>query len=289
MTQDNSASGERKAGGVLTRREALGRMSAGALLALGMWPGSLSLTAGAGEVAGFRFIEVNDTHYLTPECGPWLERVVRQMKTEEADFCLLCGDLTEQGKPEHIAAVKDIFQGLGKPVYTVIGNHDYGKGDDRKPYDQAFPGRINYWFEHRGWQFVGLDSSDGLRYEKTNIQPATFRWLDENLARLDRRKPTALFTHFPLGEKVTYRPGNTDELLDRFRAFNLKGILSGHWHGYTLRWRGDVFALTNRCCALKRGNHDRTTAKGYMVCEARDGAITHRFVECKLPAEAKAQ
>jgi predicted phosphodiesterase len=267
--------------GPLTRREALGRLGAGALLALGMWPGSLSLKAGTGEAGAFRFVVLNDTHLMTPQCGPWLEQVVRKLRAERPDFCLLNGDMTEEGSRRDLAVVRDIFRGLGAPVYTVIGNHDHGADDDAEAYNSLFPRRLNYWFEHRGWQFVGLDTTDGRRWEKTLIQPGTFHWLAGKLGRIEARKPTVLFTHFPLGEAVSYRPANTDELLERFRHFNLKAILSGHWHGFTLRWQESVFALTNRCCALKRGNHDRSPAKGYLVCEARDGCLTYRFVECR--------
>ena len=71
--------------------------------------------------------------------------------------------------------------------------------------------------------------------EKTTIQPATFRWLDDHLSRLEKSKPTVLFTHFPLGEKVTYRPLNAEALLERFREFNLVSVFNGHFHGFTER------------------------------------------------------
>ena len=77
-------------------------------------------------------------------------------------------------------------------------------------------------------------------------------------------------------------------LLERFKPFNLQGIFCGHWHGFTERKVGEVFAVTNRCCALKRGNHDKTKEKGFLVCEARDGRVTYRFVEAPIPKELEA-
>jgi hypothetical protein len=268
----------------LNRRQALGRLGAGSLLGLGLWPGSLSLKARTGEPGAFRFLVANDLHCMSPQCGPWLDQVVDRMRAEEAEFCLLCGDLTEHGEPAHLATVRDVFRRLGMPVHAVPGNHDWIAPANRRPYERLFPKQLNYCFDHRGWQFLGLDSTEGQRWEKTAIQSATFQWLDEHLRRLDPLKPTVVFTHFPLGEAVRYRPLNADALLERFRPFNLKGAFSGHWHGYTLRWEGGAFALTGNCCSLRRDNHDRSPAKGYLVGEARDGILTWRFVECRIPA-----
>src|SRR5947207_15472397 len=74
----------------LTRRELL-RRSAGTLLTAGLWPGVLR-AEGEGSAGEFRFLVVNDVHYLKEACGKWFEGVLRKMKREKIDFCLLAGD-----------------------------------------------------------------------------------------------------------------------------------------------------------------------------------------------------
>jgi len=264
----------------ITRRRALGQLTSGSLLALGLWPGALQ--AGAAASAGsFRFIVINDTHYLSDECGAWLGGVVGQMKKHNAEFCLHAGDLTEKGERGHLETVKEIFSKLGVPVFPVVGNHDYPDEGGRQNYTRTFRLRLNYYFRHGGWQFVGLDTTEGQRYEKTVISAGTFRWLDDYLPRLDKRTPTVLLTHFPLGANVTYRPTNADALLDRFRDFNLQAVFSGHFHGFTERHDGSTVLTTNRCCALKRSNHDGTKEKGYFVCSASEEGVSREFVEYK--------
>ena len=262
---------------LVTRREAL-QLSAGALLALGLWPGCATQGAPSGS---FRFLVVNDTHYLSPECGVWLEGAVRQMKMANAEFCLLAGDLSDHGRKEELGAVREIFSQLAIPTHVQIGNHDYFSQTDRAAYEQLFPGRINYHFDHRGWQFVSLDTTEGLLFEKTTIQDPTFRWLDENLPHLDQSKPTVILTHFPLGAEVRYRPQNADALLERFLPYNLRAVFSGHFHSFTERQRGATSLTTNRCCSFKRSNHDGTPEKGYFLCEASEGKISRTFVEYK--------
>jgi predicted phosphodiesterase len=264
----------------LSRREALQWLGSGTLLTLGLWPGALRADNETPSGA-FRFLVINDTHCMSTECGPYLEGVVAQMKQANSEFCLHAGDLTEKGERQYLEQVKEIFGVLPGEMYPVIGNHDYVTQSDCRAYTETFPLRLNYHFSHRGWQFIGLDSSDGLRFENTEIQPATFQWLDEYLPRLNKRTPTVIFTHFPLGEGVKYRPKKTDALLDRFREFNLQAVFCGHYHSFTERKAGNVILTTNRCCALKRTNHDGTKEKGYFVCEAREGQITRTFVEYK--------
>ena len=262
----------------LNRREALQHLGAGALLALGLWPGALRAD---NEIPSrsFRFLVINDTHCLTRECGVYLEGVVRQMRKEDAEFTLHAGDLTDKAERDYFGLVKEIFEPLPGPFHPVIGNHDYVSNTDRTTYTQVFPRQFNYHFTHRGWQFIGLDTSDGQRYEKTSIQPETFRWLDEQLPKLNQRKPTVIFTHFPLGLDVNYRPRNADALLDRFRDVNLQAVFSGHYHAFTERISAGVVLTTNRCCSLKRGNHDGSKEKGYFLCSAQEGRILRSFVE----------
>src|SRR5262249_45017078 len=197
----------------LTRREWL-RLSAGALLSLGAWPGRLR-----GEDApahdDFDFIAVNDLHALEPACRPWFDKVVRQMKASapDAEFCLLGGDLADTGAPAQLNLIKESFAALGIPCQAVVGNHDYRTMTDRSAYEKIFPGQINYFFTHRGWQIIGLDTSEGTKSKETRISPMTLRWLDHNIPRLQPARPTILFTHFPLGLFTVARPLNADDLL----------------------------------------------------------------------------
>jgi predicted MPP superfamily phosphohydrolase len=47
----------------------------------------------------------------------------------QADIILLCGDLTDYGKPEEAQALALSLSGVGRiPVLAVLGNHDYECG-----------------------------------------------------------------------------------------------------------------------------------------------------------------
>lgn len=267
----------------ITRRDLL-RMGAGSLLAAGLWPGALR--AADAKSDDFHFLVVNDTHFIDKKDADWLERVVKQMKAhdEKPALCLHLGDLADHGKPAELEPVRDVFKGLGVPIYYVPGNHDYLEPDDRKAYDDLFPKSLNYHFDHGGCQFVGIDSTEGKKFMRSAVQKDALKYLDDALPKLDKKKPTVLFTHFPLGPSILQRPSNAEEVLDRFRNYNLRAVFNGHYHALTERTVGEVVLTTNRCCAFSKNNHDGSKEKGYFLCRTKDGKVTHTFVEVKPAA-----
>lgn len=273
--------------GRLSRRKML-RLSAGGLLAFGLHPAAIPIF-GQTKAEDFCFIAVNDFHYIDGECGKWLETaVVPRMKqcSPTPELCLVSGDFTDDGTPEQLTAVREVFKGLDMPVYGVIGNHDWRTQTDRQPYEETFPGRVNYAFEHRGWQFLGLDTTEGLKATKTNIPESTLQWLDQQLPKLDKQRPIILMSHFPLGPGVRNRPVNADALLDRFKELPLRAAFCGHWHGATERELRDAVLTTGKCCSLKKANHDRTKEKGFLFCQIKAGQISRTFVEVPMPTMA---
>lgn len=263
----------------LTRREWL-RLSAGTLLSLGLWPGRLR-AEDAPAAENFTFIAVNDLHALEPACRPWFSEVVRQMKASAptADFCLLGGDLADNGMAPQFKIIKETFALLGVSCHAVVGNHDHLTDTDRSAYEKIYPNQINYTFDHRGWQIIGLDSTEGTKSKQTRISAATLSWLDQNIPKLDARRPTILFTHFPLGDMTVARPLNADDLLQRCYGLNLQAVFCGHFHGFTARPFEKAIITTDKCCSRVRFNHDGTPEKGWFVCQAINGEIKRRFVQ----------
>ena len=259
----------------ISRRDAL-RLASAPLVALGL--GGLSHAADSEN--GFTFVAVNDLHFFDEQCVPFFRNVVAKMRESapEAVFCLIAGDIADDGETAQYTAMREIFGGLGVPLLPVPGNHDFRVDGSRAAYDAAFPGKLNYAFQHGGWQFIGLDSTQGTDFDETNISAATLSWLDATLPKLDASAPTVAFTHFPLGKGVTYRPLNADAVLARLQTLNLRAIFSGHWHGLNEQRLDRADIIVNRCCARVRGNRDGSPLKGWWVCHATPyGTITHKF------------
>jgi hypothetical protein len=258
----------------LSRREFL--RFGGATLALS----SAQSLAAAPE--HFEFIVVNDTHYIGEECREWHGRVAQAMKAScpHAAFCAFAGDVSDGGDEPALRAIREIYGIIGCPLAPVPGNHDHISDSDRSGYEAVFPGRLNYAFQHGDWQFLAIDSTQGVHSSDTQISEATLTWLDQAIPKLDPKKPVFAFTHFPLADGADLRPLNADEVVRRLLRVDLRWIHSGHWHGEKIDRHGLAILSINRCCARLRGNRDGSPLKGWHVYRATPaGELTRRFVE----------
>ena len=264
----------------ITRRALLRRCTASLLpLALGN-TSLMAPSARATSKSGFRFAVLNDLHYVDARCGAFLKQVTSSIAaTPEIDFCLLAGDLSDHGLESELLAVREIFSTLQVPIYTVPGNHDYHTETDRTPYDNVFPESVNYHFQHKGWQFLGLDTTDGQKWQSNQIDQSTIHWLDSTIPTLDPSLPTVAFTHFPLGVGLNGRPSNADTLLAQLARLHIHAVYSGHNHLFSEQEQSGTVLLTNRCCAISAGNSDDSPQKGYFLCETSSSGVLSKFIE----------
>jgi 3',5'-cyclic AMP phosphodiesterase CpdA len=260
----------------LTRREVL-RVGAGALAFSAL--GGSSLRAANRNASGFSFVVANDLHYRDSRCGEWLEKVashIRRLRPAPA-FCVLAGDLSEDGTRAQLGPVQEIFRPLSMPVRPIIGNHDYALSGQRTEYERLYGARLNYRFQHGEWAFLGLDTTSGRGLYRTKIPEGTIAWVHRTLSTIPMGQPLVVFTHFPLGRNWL-RPLNAHAVIKAFDGHSVRGVFSGHWHGLTERHEHGLSLLTGRCCSRWRQNHDGSPQKGYLLCRVSGTDVTHQFV-----------
>jgi Icc-related predicted phosphoesterase len=70
-----------------------------------------------------RIAAIGDLHIGALERGALARRIARVSR--DADILVLCGDLTDQGRPDQMHGLADELTGLEIPIVAVFGNHDY--------------------------------------------------------------------------------------------------------------------------------------------------------------------
>ena len=118
-------------------------------------------------------------------------RELEALKGAGPDFVVQLGDIVSEGNASNYRKVVGLLDSESQvPLLTVLGNHDRSRpnGDAEKTLHDAVFGPRDYFFDHGGWRFICLDTSD-RRLSKSQLD-----WLASAL-KTDKRK--AVFTHVP--------------------------------------------------------------------------------------------
>ncbi|MDR0138834.1 metallophosphoesterase [Metabacillus idriensis] len=141
-----------------------------------------------------------------------LEQIRELLVREKPDYIFITGDFTAREK--YIPRIKpfsDLFQGYGKVVYAVFGNHDYRT--------EALPHQLRSWLGENGVKVLINESIE--LYDFTLIGLDFYKEEDGDVEKafkgVKNQKPKVVLSHDP------------NDFLRVEKPFDL--MLSGHLHG----------------------------------------------------------
>lgn len=115
------------------------------------------------------------------------------------DAVAMTGDLTDLGRPDEYALLRELIAPLRMPVYLIPGNHDrrdaMRAAFPENSYLRQSPDRIRYAIENHALRIVALDTlvegeSGGA------LDEASIAWLDRTLSAAPSH-PTVVLMHHP--------------------------------------------------------------------------------------------
>jgi Icc protein len=171
---------------------------------------------------------------------------------QRPDAIAVTGDLTDLGRPEEYAVLRELLAPLAMPIYVIPGNHD-----DRNELRAAFSDYtylaqsknfIQYAIDAHPLRIVALDTvvageSGG---ELCNERLA---WLERTLARMPDR-PTVVLMHHPpfktfIGHMDVFALRDPDGLAAVIKRYpHVEAILCGHVHRcVAVRFAGTIASI----------------------------------------------
>jgi 3',5'-cyclic AMP phosphodiesterase CpdA len=211
------------------------------------------------EVA-FRFAYISDTHlYARGMTHRFAKAVIKAVDDVNAldpqpDFVLFGGDLAQLGKPDELALGQQIIKEIKAPVKMMVGEHDWYLDMGAK-WREMF-GSDRYSFDHKGVHFVVLNSVieedfwtakgytpeermvivaglDDGRQNPFTVGAEQRGWLQQDLAKVDKKTPLVVFSHSPLYK--LYKPWNfwtddAEEVQALLQPFETVTVIHGHTH-----------------------------------------------------------
>ncbi|MFH1539942.1 MAG: metallophosphoesterase [bacterium] len=179
---------------------------------------------------GFSFAVMGDSHVSRNK----FEKIIGLVDEMKPDFAFTVGDFTNDGLPEEYEIFVGQITRAGVPWFTAPGNHEYRTPEGRtstkgrKRYEKIF-GNADFFFDHCGWRFVGLDvvAFDML----TNSQ---IKKLKEIFDGYEGR--AAVFMHYPPAPIENWEEGfwttNAERFMEILESNKVRYFFSGHIHVY---------------------------------------------------------
>ncbi|MBQ8224060.1 MAG: PQQ-binding-like beta-propeller repeat protein [Bacteroides sp.] len=216
----------------------------------------------------FRFAQLTDLHLSPNNPNPTedLLRCIAQINaTDNIDFVLVTGDLTEEGDRATMEKVKSCLDLLKVPYYTILGNHETKWSDSGcTAFGEIFGGE-RFEFEHKGFLFLGFNSGPLMRMAYGHVVPQDIRWLKERMDKFGKEKPIILVTHYPMIDKEM---DNRYEVTDAVRPYNIRMFIGGHYHSdRNYRYDGIPGIL------MRSSLRDKENKQGYGIYEVTSDSI----------------
>ena len=226
------------------------------------------LSLGMQAQSVFRFAQLTDLHLSPNNPNPTedLLRSVAQINaTDNIDFVLVTGDITEEGDRASMEKVKSCLDLLKVKYYVALGNHETKWSDSGCTAFGEIFGSGRFEFEHKGFLFLGFNSGPLMRMAYGHVVPQDIRWMTERMEQAGKDKPVILVTHYPL------KDGDVDnwyEVTDAVRPYNVRLFIGGHYHANQVHRYDGIPGV------LMRSNlRDKDNKQGYGIYEVTSDSI----------------
>jgi Icc-related predicted phosphoesterase len=180
-------------------------------------------------------------------------RPLFEKMNEEVDILLLCGDLTDYGRPEEAQVLAGELAVVDKPILAVLGNHDYECGCEDKLIETLKRAGVSVLdgdsTEVHGIGFVGVKGFGG-GFGRSQLEPwgeeIIKRFVQESineslklesaLARLATPHRIVLLHYAPIeqtieGEPLTIYPYlGSSRLEEPLARYPVTAVFHGHAH-----------------------------------------------------------
>ncbi len=244
-------------------------------------------------MAKLRAAVITDIHYgfdtkdkLGSKAPKMMEQFIKAVNKYDPDCVVDMGDrvsaTSEEDDRKYMKQLKDQFNQVAAPVYSVIGNHDL-KNLGRKGNEEIMgnPGD-SYTKDIGGYHLIFWNPKINVTKRGIELKEESIDWLRDDLAKT--KKPTILFSHVPLDnlgqeghEPITKyffwtQGSRVRKIMED--AGNVILCMGGHRHRNRHREIKGIHYITQQSFTSQWKAHYRIPSRTYSFLEAEDGKLT---------------
>lgn len=200
---------------------------------------------------------------------PAINNALEALESENLDFLMIPGDLTQNGEQTNHAWLVDKLNSLPYPTYLIPGNHDAPAWESHL--ECAGLKHFPHIYKNFGYtenqlyyavevaphtHLVGLNSNQFVKGKKRvvgAIDDEQYSWLEATLKKLNGRLTIVMvhhniLEHIPLQARHpmtrTYIIEQHERLVHLLRAYGVELVFTGHFHMQDIAEHSGVYDIT---------------------------------------------
>ena len=214
---------------------------------------------------GVKIAVLADTHVTPGNANEEkLRQAVAEINAGDARMVILAGDLTNEGSDEQLANVKNIIDGLNKPLFVIPGNHENNWSQSACKTFNDLWGNDRFVAETDSLVIVGINCGPYMKMGDGHIKQEDLSWLDTTLAeRTATGKRVLSVCHYPIMPDLD----NCADYVAVLQKYPVVSHICGHYHTFKHYKGGDIDALMCRALDMRNGNY------GYSLLEVTADSV----------------
>ena len=203
-----------------------------------------------------KFAILSDVH-VTPgnANSEKLREAVAEINQSDADVVLMTGDLTNEGSDEQLRYVKDILDGIAKPLYVIPGNHENNWSQSACKTFNDLWGNDRFVFTLGDLVVVGMNCGPFMKMGDGHIKQEDLIWLDETLKQMVKPGMKVLsVNHYPIQDDLD----NYKDYVAVLQKYPVILHQCGHYHSWKQYETYGVNGLMVRALDMRNDNYGYT-------------------------------
>lgn len=203
-----------------------------------------------------KFAILSDIHVTPGNANEGkLQEAVVEINASDVDAVIVSGDLTNEGSDEQLRNVKQILDGIAKPLYVIPGNHENNWSQSACKTFNDLWGNDRFVFTVGKLVVIGMNCGPFMKMGDGHIKQEDLIWLDKTLGEMVKPGMKVLsVNHYPLLDDLD----NYDDYARILTKYPVITHQNGHWH----RWRQyetyGIIGLMVRCLDMGGGDYGYT-------------------------------
>lgn len=203
-----------------------------------------------------KFAILSDIHVTPGNANEGkLQEAVVEINASDVDAVIVSGDLTNEGSDEQLRNVKQILDGIAKPLYVIPGNHENNWSQSACKTFNDLWGNDRFVFTVGKLVVIGMNCGPFMKMGDGHIKQEDLTWLDKTLGEMVKPGMKVLsVNHYPLLDDLD----NYDDYARILTKYPVITHQNGHWH----RWRQyetyGIIGLMVRCLDMGGGDYGYT-------------------------------